>query len=66
MAQTAAGEGSLPDTREYLTGAQPGVAAVAGPIVSAADEIKKLAELHAAGILTDREFAAKKKQLLGL
>jgi hypothetical protein len=34
--------------------------------VSAADEIKKLAELHAAGILTDEEFAAKKKQLLGL
>jgi hypothetical protein len=34
--------------------------------VSAADEIKKLAELHAAGVLTDEEFAAKKKLLLGL
>lgn len=37
-----------------------------GGAASAADEIKKLAELHAAGILTDDEFAAKKKQLLGL
>jgi len=41
---------------------QPG----AGAGVSAADEIRKLAELHAEGILTDEEFAAKKQQLLGL
>lgn len=33
---------------------------------SRTDEIRKLAELHAEGILTDEEFAAKKKQLLGL
>lgn len=32
---------------------------------SPADELKKFAELHTAGILTDEEFAAKKKQLLG-
>lgn len=31
-----------------------------------ADEIKKLAGLHAQGVLTDEEFAAKKKQLLGI
>ncbi|MCB0253283.1 MAG: SHOCT domain-containing protein [Anaerolineae bacterium] len=30
------------------------------------DELKKLAELHEQGILTDEEFSAKKKQLLGL
>lgn len=30
------------------------------------DEIKQLADLHAQGILTDEEFAAKKKQLLGI
>lgn len=35
-------------------------------VVSAADEIKKLAELRDAGILTEEEFAAKKTQLLGL
>ena len=30
------------------------------------EEIKKLAELHEQGILTDEEFAAKKKQILGI
>jgi len=34
--------------------------------VSAADEIKKLAELKEAGFLTEEEFEAKKKQLLGI
>jgi predicted Zn-dependent peptidase len=29
-------------------------------------ELERLAELHKQGILTDEEFAAKKKQLLGL
>jgi Bacterial PH domain/Short C-terminal domain len=33
---------------------------------NAADEIKKLAELKDAGILTEEEFEAKKKQLLGI
>lgn len=39
--------------------------ASSGP-ASAADEIRKLAELHGQGILTNEEFQAKKKQLLGL
>ena len=30
------------------------------------DQLEKLADLHAQGILTDEEFAAKKKQILGL
>jgi hypothetical protein len=30
------------------------------------EELKKLAELHEQGILTDEEFAAKKKQILGI
>lgn len=30
------------------------------------DELKELAELHAQGILTDEEFAAKKAQILGI
>ena len=34
--------------------------------VSVADEIKKLADLMESGILTDEEFEAKKKHLLGL
>lgn len=31
-----------------------------------AAEIQKLADLHASGALTDEEFAAMKKKLLGL
>ena len=34
--------------------------------VSAADEIKKFKELLDAGIISQEEFDAKKKQLLGL
>lgn len=33
---------------------------------SVADEIKKLAELREAGVLTDEEFSAAKKRLLGI
>jgi len=33
---------------------------------TAADEIKKLGDLHTAGILTDDEFSAAKKKLLGI
>ena len=36
------------------------------PPLSAADEIEKLASLLERGILTQEEFDAKKKQLLGL
>ena len=39
-------------------------AAQSGP--SAADEIEKLAALRDRGVLTEEEFAAKKRQLLGL
>jgi len=35
-------------------------------MMSELDELEKLAELHNEGILTDEEFAAKKKQILGL
>lgn len=42
------------------------VAGVAAPAVSAADELKKFKELLDMGILTQEEFDAKKKELLGL
>lgn len=35
------------------------------PVPDVMDQLKKLAELHAAGIVTDDEFAAKKADLLG-
>jgi hypothetical protein len=46
-----------------------GGAAPAAPAAGGAanlDELERLAELHAKGILTDEEFEAKKKQILGL
>lgn len=50
--------------QEQGAGAQPDSPSSGG--MSDLDQIEKLAELHAQGILTDEEFAAKKKQILGL
>lgn len=36
------------------------------PVVDVADQIVKLAALKEQGILTEEEFSAKKKQLLGI
>lgn len=38
----------------------------AGPSQADIDMLKQLADLHAQGILTDEEFAAKKSQILGM
>ena len=38
----------------------------AGSVVSVVDEIRGLKQLLDEGILTEEEFAAKKKQLLGI
>jgi len=43
---------------------EPAPAAPAEP--DYAEELQKLAELKAAGIINDEEFEAKKKQILGL
>jgi hypothetical protein len=45
-----------------MAGAAP---AQAAPVDTTA-ELQQLAQLHEQGILTDEEFAAKKKQLLGI
>lgn len=47
-------------------GAAAAQAPAAAPQESYMQELEKLAELRDRGILTDEEFAAKKKQLLGL
>jgi Bacterial PH domain/Short C-terminal domain len=52
--------------RERMAGAHEQGQHGPGAPVNAADEIRKFSELHDAGILTDDEFTAKKKQLLGL
>jgi len=41
-------------------------AAAAQATPSTTDELQRLADLHASGALTDEEFAAMKKKLLGL
>jgi len=46
---------------------EPAPAAPAAPAEpDYAEELQKLAELKAAGIINDEEFEAKKKQILGL
>ena len=53
-------------------GAEGGEAAASAPAAAPAsggddlDQLKKLGDLHDAGILTDEEFEAKKAQILGL
>lgn len=42
------------------------IASTSAPTISAADELKKFKELLDSGIITQEEFDAKKKQLLGL
>ncbi len=46
--------------------AQQAQQAAAAPSANVTDELKRLADLHASGVLSDDEFAAAKKKLLGL
>ena len=57
-------EGTLTVTYQ-LQAAAPAARAPAAT-AGFADDLARLAELHAKGVLTDEEFAAKKKQILGL
>jgi Short C-terminal domain len=45
-------------TEEYGTAAAP-------PPASPADELERVAKLHASGVLTDEEFAAAKAKIIG-
>jgi membrane protease subunit (stomatin/prohibitin family) len=56
---------SAQDEQQYAQQAPPPAAA---PVAEEPDkfaELKKLAELHDAGVLTDEEFAAEKAKILG-
>jgi hypothetical protein len=46
-------------------GAAPAAAPPTGLSTEAMEQLKKLAELHKAGILTDEEFATQKARILG-
>ena len=59
----AAGQVILNELRSTPANAVSSVSAPP-PAPDVADQIKKLADLHAAGIVTDEEFAAKKADLL--
>ena len=50
-----------PGAREVVVGA-----GTAAPAADAVNEIKRYKELMDAGVITEAEFAAKKRQLLGI
>lgn len=62
MALEAAGQAVLSDAGSAAAPAAPPASAGVSDVP---DQIKKLADLHAAGVLTDEEFNAKKAELLG-
>ena len=74
MAQLDAQEGSTSsataapaaDPPPAPTASPPAAPAASASDPSYLDELEKLAQLHEQGVLTDEEFEAKKKQLLGL
>lgn len=55
------------DADQEAGGGQPGQPAQAAPSAadSDLDELQKLADLHAQGVLSDEEFAAAKAKILG-
>lgn len=57
-----------PDRRRFGSGA-PGAAPIApsaGPAAGDVERLRELSDLHAAGRLTDEEFTAAKRKLLGM
>ncbi|WP_419882755.1 PH domain-containing protein [Peribacillus sp. B-H-3] len=58
-------ESFISEVRNQITG-NASNAAPTSTNIDEADQIKKLAELRDQGILTEEEFSAKKKQLLGI
>ena len=55
-----------PQQAPAYTAPDPQPAQQASPAKFTADEIRKLAQLRDEGLITDEEFIAKKKQLLGI
>jgi hypothetical protein len=51
---------------DYYDEPAPAPAAAAPAEPDYAEELKKLAELKAAGVISEEEFDAKKKQILGI
>jgi hypothetical protein len=60
------GDGGYDDGYDEPTPAPAAPAPAAPAQPDYADELQKLAELKAAGVINDEEFEAKKKQILGI
>ena len=63
---SAAQQQALAEQQAALEAAQPAAAPAAGLTDDTLAQLKKMGELHQAGILSDEEFAAMKTKLLGL
>lgn len=61
-----AGQGAPAQAPAAAPQGQPGASTAPPPQADYITQIKQLAELRDAGILTDEEFEAKKKQILGI
>ena len=61
-----AGERRAQEAQQQQAAAQPAPQAAAPASTDSTAELKKLADLHASGGLTDEEFAAAKKKALGI
>jgi len=61
-----AGERRAQENQQQQAAAQPAPQAAAPASTDSTAELKKLADLHASGVLTDEEFAAAKKKALGI
>lgn len=60
------GEQRAQAQQQQQAAAQPAPEAAAPASTDSTAELKKLADLHASGVLTDEEFAAAKKKALGI
>ena len=64
MMSSAAAPPPAPEPVQYAA-PEPAPAPAPAPAMDPYEELKKLGELHAQGILTDEEFAAQKAKILG-
>jgi hypothetical protein len=64
--QQAAAEGAAQQKAATEAAAAQAAPAPAAAAADPTEQLKKLAELHDAGVLTDEEFAASKKKALGI
>ena len=65
MGQAQAQQQAAAQQQQQAQAQQAQAAPAAAPTKDVTAELQKLADLHKSGVLTDEEFAAAKKKLLG-